>query len=162
ALLHRGPDQDGFLDRPGVALASRRLSIVGIADGKQPMANEDGSIHVVFNGELFDHAQLRARLGARGHRFHTHCDTEVIPHLWEEYREDMFDHLHGQFALALWDERLCRLILGRDRFGICPLFYTRQGDWLLFASEIKALLASGMVYARPDRRGINQVFTFFA
>jgi asparagine synthase (glutamine-hydrolysing) len=162
ALVHRGPDEEGFLNLPGISLASRRLSIVGLADGRQPIANEDGSVHVVFNGELFDHAQIRTRLEARGHRFHTHCDTEVIPHLWEEHREEMFDHLRGQFALALWDERRRRLILGRDRFGICPLYWTYRGDWLLFASEIKALLASGLVPARPDRRGINQVFTFFA
>jgi asparagine synthase (glutamine-hydrolysing) len=162
ALYHRGPDEDGFLDRPGLSLASRRLSIVGLTDGRQPVANEDGSVHVVFNGELFDHAEIRVQLEARGHRFCTRCDTEIIPHLWEEHQEGMFDHLRGQFALALWDESRCRLILGRDRFGICPLHWTRQGNWLLFASEIKALLASGLVAAQPDRRGINQVFTFFA
>lgn len=162
AILHRGPDEDGYLDRSGVSLASRRLSIVGLANGRQPIANEDESVHVVFNGELFDHAEVRARLESRGHRFHTRCDTEIIPHLWEEFHEGMFDHLHGQFALALWDQRRRCLILGRDRFGVCPLFWTRQGSWLLFASEIKALLASGMILARPERRGINQVFTFFA
>jgi asparagine synthase (glutamine-hydrolysing) len=162
AIVHRGPDEDGFLDLPGLSLASRRLSIVGLADGRQPISNEDGTIHVVFNGELYDHLAVRARLEARGHRFATHCDTEIVPHLWEEYQEGMLEHLHGQFALALWDARRRRLILVRDRFGICPLFWTRQGDWLLFASEIKALLASGMVPVRPNRRGINQVFTFFA
>jgi asparagine synthase (glutamine-hydrolysing) len=162
AIIHRGPDEDGFRDLPGVSLASRRLSIVGLADGRQPIANEDGTVHVVFNGELFDHAEVRANLVRRGHRFHTHCDTEIIPHLWEEYGERMFDHLRGQFALALWDARQRCLILARDRFGICPLFWTQQGSWLLFASEIKALLASGLVSARPDRRGINQMFTFFA
>jgi asparagine synthase (glutamine-hydrolysing) len=162
ALVHRGPDEDGFLDLPGVSLASRRLSIVGLNDGHQPIANESGSIHVVFNGELFEHLDIRAGLEKRGHRFHTHCDTEIVPHLWEEYGERMFDQLRGQFALALWDEQQGCLLLARDRFGICPLFWTRQGNWLLFASEIKALLASGLVSARPDRRGINQVFTFFA
>jgi asparagine synthase (glutamine-hydrolysing) len=162
ALFHRGPDEDGCLDVPGVSLASRRLSIVGLADGRQPIANEDGSVHVVFNGELFDHLEVRAWLEARGHRLHTHCDTEILPHLWEEHQEGMIAHLRGQFAFALWDTRRRQLVLARDRFGICPLFWTRQGDWLLFASEIKGLLASGMVPARPDRRGINQVFTFFA
>ena len=162
ALFHRGPDEDGFLQRPGIGLASRRLSIVGLADGRQPITNEDKSIHVVFNGELFEYPELRAELEARGHRFATHCDTEVIPHLWEQDEERMFDRLRGQFAFALWDQRQQRFLLGRDRFGICPLFWTRQGDWLLFASEIKALLASGMVEARPDVRGINHVFTFFA
>src|SRR5712671_4071611 len=89
ALFHRGPDEEGFLVRPGIALASRRLSIVGLADGQQPMANEDGSVSVVFNGELFDHAERRAELEGRGHRLRTHCDTEIIPHLWEEHQEDM-------------------------------------------------------------------------
>ena len=162
ALFHRGPDEEGFLQRPGLALASRRLSIVGLADGQQPMANEDRSVSVVFNGELFDHAERRAELVIRGHRLRTHCDTEIIPHLWEEHQEDMFKRLRGQFAIALWDERRRRLVLGRDRFGISPLYWTRQGDWLLFASEIKGLLASGMVTAKPDLRGIDQMFTFAA
>ena len=162
AIFHRGPDEEGYLQRPGLALGSRRLSIVGLADGQQPIANEDRSVTVVFNGELFDHLEKRAELEARGHRFLTHCDTEIIPHMWEENQEGMFERLRGQFALALWDERRNRLVLGRDRFGICPLYWTRQGEWLLFASEIKALLASGMVPARPDLRGIDHVFTFSA
>jgi asparagine synthase (glutamine-hydrolysing) len=162
ALFHRGPDEEGFLQRPGLALASRRLSIVGLADGQQPMSNEDRSVSVVFNGELFDHMERRAELAARGHRLHTHCDTEIIPHLWEDHQEGMFERLRGQFAIALWDERRRRLVLGRDRFGISPLYWTRQGDWLLFASEIKSLLASGMVTARPDLRGIDHMFTFAA
>ena len=140
AILHRGPDEDGFFERPGFSLASRRLSIVGLADGRQPIANEDGTIRVVFNGELFDYPERRAELEGRGHRFATHCHTELLPHLWEEYGEATFEHLRGQFALALWDERARRLYLARDRFGICPLHWTRQttadGDWLLFASEI--------------------------
>jgi asparagine synthase (glutamine-hydrolysing) len=166
AITHRGPDDDGYLDRPGLGLANRRLSIVGLADGRQPIYNEDRSVAVVYNGELFDYPELRVALEARGHRFRTHCDTELIPHLWEDHQEGMFEHLHGQFALALWDDRAQRLILARDRFGICPLYWTRAihdgGDWLVFASEIKALLASGLVDARPDRRGIDQVFNFFA
>ena len=165
-LIHRGPDEDGYLERAGLGFASRRLSIVGLADGRQPIANEDQSVFVVYNGELFDYPECRSRLEGRGHRFLTHCDTELIPHLWEDTREEMFDHLRGQFALALWDQRRNQVILARDRFGICPLYWTRQqydgGEWLLFASEIKALLASGMVPARPDPRGINHVFTFFA
>jgi asparagine synthase (glutamine-hydrolysing) len=166
ALYHRGPDEDGFLERPGLALASRRLSIVGLADGRQPIRNEDGSVAVVFNGELFEYPEMRAELAGRGHHFATHCDTEIVPHRWEDHQEEMFAHLRGQFALALWDERRQRLILARDRFGICPLYWTRQrgpdGEWLLFASEIKALLASGMVPARVDPRGLGHVFTFFA
>ena len=162
AIVHRGPDEEGYFQRPGVVLGSRRLSIVGLADGQQPVANEDRSVSVVFNGEFFDYPEKRAGLEARGHRLVTHCDTEIIPHLWEENQEGLFERLRGQFALALWDERRHRLVLARDRFGICPLYWTRQGEWLLFASEIKALLASGVVPARPDRRGIDHIFTFAA
>ena len=166
ALYHRGPDEDGYLERPGLSLASRRLSIVGLHDGRQPIFNEDRSHAVVFNGELFDYPEMRQQLMGRGHTFRTHCDTEIVPHLYEDHGHDMLERLRGQFALALWDERRRQLLLARDRFGICPLYWTRQttagGDWLLFASEIKGLLASGLVPARPDPRGINQVFTFFA
>jgi asparagine synthase (glutamine-hydrolysing) len=162
ALIHRGPDEEGFLHRPGVALASRRLSVVGLADGQQPVTNEDKDVFVVFNGELFDHPEQRAELAARGHRLHTHCDTEIIPHLWEESREIMFERLRGQFAIALYDVRRHQLTLGRDRFGISPLYWTQQGDWLLFASEIKGLLASGMVTPKADPRGIDHIFTYAA
>jgi asparagine synthase (glutamine-hydrolysing) len=162
AIVHRGPDEEGYFQQPGMVLGSRRLSIVGLADGQQPVANEDRSVSVVFNGEFFDYLERRAELEARGHRLVTHCDTEIVPHLWEETQEGVFESLRGQFALALWDERRHRLVLGRDRFGICPLYWTRQGDWLLFASEIKALLASGLVPARPDLRGIDHIFTFAA
>jgi asparagine synthase (glutamine-hydrolysing) len=165
ALRHRGPDDVGFLERPGLGLAVRRLSVVGLADGRQPVANEDGSVAAVFNGEAFDHPELRAALAARGHRLTTRCDTEVLPHLWEEDQEGMFAKLRGQFALALWDQRRGRLTLARDRFGVCPLHWARArrgGEWLLFASEAKALFASGLVEPRPDPRGIDQLFTFFA
>ncbi len=166
SIVHRGPDEDGFLERPGLGFASRRLSIVGLADGRQPISNEDRTVHVVFNGEFFDYPEAKARLEGRGHRFRTHCDTELIPHTWEDDQERMFDHLRGQFAIALWDEKRQCVLLARDRFGICPLYWTRQqtptGEWLLFASEIKALLASGMVDARVDRQGINHIFTFFS
>jgi asparagine synthase (glutamine-hydrolysing) len=162
AIYHRGPDEDGFLVQPGLAFASRRLSIVGLADGRQPIRNEDGSVAVVFNGELFDYPEMRVELEKRGHRFATHCDTELIPHRWEDHQEEFFPYLRGQFAFALWDSRQQRIILARDRFGICPLYWTRQGDWLLFASEIKALLASGMVEVKPDPQGVNHLFTFYA
>jgi asparagine synthase (glutamine-hydrolysing) len=166
AIVHRGPDEDGFLELPGLSFANRRLSIVGLSDGRQPIGNEDGTVKVVFNGELFDYPEQKVRLESRGHRFRTHCDTEVIPHLYEDHAEAVFGNLRGQFAVALLDERRGRVLIGRDRFGICPLYWTRQrsegGDWLLFASEIKALLASGMVDVRPDPRGINHLFTFFS
>src|SRR5258708_6462019 len=166
AIVHRGPDEDGYLEAPGLGFASRRLSIVGLFDGKQPIANEDRSVWVVYNGELFDYPERKAELEARGHIFRTHCDTELFPHLWEEYGEDMLVRLRGQFAFALWDSRQRCIILARDRFGICPLYWTTRrdadGEWLLFGSEIKALLASGMVEARADLRGIDQVFNFFS
>lgn len=165
ALYHRGPDEGGFLERDGVAFASRRLSIVGLKDGRQPLCNEDRSVWVVYNGELFDYPEMRAYLEAKGHRFRTSTDTELLPHLWEEHGERMFDHLRGQFAFALWDARRSILILACDRFGICPLYYTVRSDgegWsLVFASEIKGLFASGLVEARPDLRGLNHVFTFY-
>src|SRR5215472_12799104 len=101
ALFHRGPDEDGFLERPGLAFASRRLSIVGLADGRQPIWNEDRSVGVVFNGELFDYPEQRADLEKRGLRYATHCDTEIVPHRWEDHGEDFFTHLKGQFAFAL-------------------------------------------------------------
>src|SRR5262245_687425 len=162
AIVHRGPDEDGFLELPGPGFASRRLSIVGLFDGRQPIRNEDGSVAVVYNGELFDYPEMRSALEGRGHRFRTHCDTELIPHLWEDHQERMWDHLKGQFAVALYDDKRGRVVLGRDRFGICPLYWTRQGNWLLFGSEVKALLASGLVEARADPQGLNHLFTFFA
>src|SRR4051812_37699206 len=162
AITHRGPDEEGFLEEPGISLASKRLSIVDLADGQQPMTNEDRSICVVFNGELFDYVERREELIKEGHSFRTHCDTEIIPHLFEDHGEGMWERLRGQFAIALWDTRTRQLHLGRDRFGIAPLFWSRQGDWLLFASEIKSLLASGMVRPRPDRKGLDHVFTFSA
>src|SRR5690242_8457444 len=103
SIVHRGPDEEGRLLLPGLGLASRRLSIVGLADGRQPIFNEDKSVAVVYNGELFDYPEQRAALQARGHTFRTHCDTEIIPHLWEEHAEDTFERLRGQFAVALWD-----------------------------------------------------------
>ena len=166
ALFHRGPDEEGYYEHGPVGLASRRLSIVGLKDGQQPLYNEDRSIAVVFNGELFDYPESRAELESRGHVFRTHTDTELIPHRWEELQEKTFEKLRGQFAISLWDDKRKVLLLARDRFGICPLFWTRQTrngqDWLLFASEIKGILASGMVEAKADRRGLNHIFTFFA
>src|SRR3954470_21237264 len=124
AIVHRGPDDDGYLERSGVGLANRRLSIVGLADGKQPIANEDRSVWCVFNGEFFEYPEVRARLEAKGHQFRTHTDTELIPHLWEEYGEGLVDHLKGQFAFCVHDTRKQTLFLARDRFSICPLYWT--------------------------------------
>jgi asparagine synthase (glutamine-hydrolysing) len=161
AIAHRGPDDEQFYAEPGVSLGARRLSIVDLAGGRQPISNEDESIWVAFNGELFEYPELRKELLARGHQLATRCDTEAWVHLYEDLGEDMFSKARGQFAVSLWDRPNRTLILGRDRVGICPLYYAERDGWLLWASEIKALLASGMVDARPDVRGIDHVFSFF-
>lgn len=162
ALWHRGPDEDGYLLRPGFGFANRRLSIVGLGDGSQPIFNEDGTVAVVYNGELFDFPERKAELQAKGHVFRTHTDTELIVHLYEEYGEGVFEQLKGQYAVALIDFTKRTIFLARDRVGICPLHWTRQGDWIFFGSEIKALLASGAVDAAIDPRGLDHLFTFFA
>ena len=162
ALLHRGPDDDGFLVAPGIGLANRRLSIVGLSDGRQPIFNEDESVAVVCNGELFDFPERRQGLEAKGHVFRTHTDSEIILHLYEEHGEDLFQHLNGQFAFVLVDFKRRIVLLARDRVGICPLFWSRQGDFLYFGSEIKALIASGAVMPKADARGLDHLFTFFA
>jgi asparagine synthase (glutamine-hydrolysing) len=166
AIVHRGPDEDGYLERDGLHLANRRLSIVGLDDGKQPISNEAGTVHTVFNGEFFDHPEKRQALEGKGHTFRTHTDTELIPHLWEEHGVGFLEHLRGQFAFCLWDQASDEFVLARDRAGICPLFYAHRKhdgtDWLLFASEMKALFASGLVEPKADRQGLNHVFTYFA
>lgn len=162
AIVHRGPDENGFLVRPGLALASRRLSIVGLQDGQQPIFNEDGTVAVVYNGELFDYPEQRHRLEGLGHVFRTGSDTEVLVHLWEEHGRDMFGHLRGQFAFALVDFRQGVVILARDQLGICPLYWAKRNGQFYFGSEIKALLASGMVAAALDPVGVDHVFSFFA
>src|SRR5262245_3717882 len=162
SLVKRGPDEEGYLAARGVGLASRRLSIVGVTDGRQPVFNEDRSVVAVYNGELFDHVELRRELSARGHVVRTSSDSELLVHLWEDHGEQMFSRLQGQFAFALVDVRRRQVILGRDRVGICPLYWARTGDgWLVFASEIKALLASGLVPRAADLDGLDNIFTFF-
>ena len=161
AIAHRGPDDEQFHIEPGVALGARRLSIIDLAGGRQPLSNEDGSVWVAFNGELFEYPELRTELLGRGHRLATRCDTEAWVHLYEDMGEAMFDKARGQFAVSLWDRNARTLILGRDRVGICPLYYAEVDGWLLWGSEIKALLASGMVAARADVKGIDHLFTFF-
>jgi asparagine synthase (glutamine-hydrolysing) len=141
AIAHRGPDDEGFHLRGPIGLASRRLSIIDPEGGHQPIANEDGSVWVVFNGEIYNHQSLRRGLEARGHRFSTRSDTEVIVHLYEEEGESCVEALHGMFAFALWDEREGVLVLARDRLGQKPVFYSESGGAFRFASEVKALLA---------------------
>ncbi len=161
AIAHRGPDDEHIHIEPGVALGARRLSIIDLAGGRQPIPNEDRSIWVAFNGELFEYPELRKDLLAGGHRLATRCDTEAWVHLYEDLGARMFEKARGQFAVSLWDRNTRTLILGRDRVGICPLYYTLADGWLLWGSEIKALLASGLVAARPDAKGIDHLFTFF-
>ena len=161
AIAHRGPDDESFHFEPGVALGARRLSIVDLSGGRQPLCNENGQTWVAFNGELFDYPELQRDLQARGHTLQTKCDTECWVHLYEDYGSAMFDHTKGQYAVSLWDRPGNTLILGRDRAGIVPLYYTEVDGWLLWASEIKALLRSGMVSARIDPKGIDHLFSFF-
>jgi asparagine synthase (glutamine-hydrolysing) len=138
-LLHRGPDSDGvFLDGP-VGLAARRLAIIDLQTGDQPIANEDGTVHVVQNGELYNYPELRAELERAGHRFRTHCDTEVLVHLYEQEGPAFARRLRGMFAVALWDSTRRRLVLARDRYGIKPLYYRADADGLDFASELRSL-----------------------
>ncbi len=164
ALRHRGPDGSGvYLDpRAAVGLGHTRLSIVDLAGGAQPMTNEDRTVWVSFNGEIFNYIELRETLIKAGHRFRTHSDTEVIVHAYEEYGDDFVQQLNGQFAIALWDVIKRRLLLIRDRVGILPLFYTVQNGRLLFASEIKAILPLLPVAPRLSAPALDQTFTFWA
>ena len=161
-LHHRGPDGYGFHVAPGIGLAHARLSIIDLATGDQPIRNERGDVWTVFNGEIFNYVELRADLIARGHRFYTQSDTEVIVHLYDRYGDAFVDHLNGQFAIALWDARRQRLVLARDRAGIRPLFHTRARGGVWFASEIKALLAVLPERATLDPRGLAEALTFWA
>jgi asparagine synthase (glutamine-hydrolysing) len=161
AIAHRGPDDEQIHVEPAVALGARRLSIVDLAGGRQPISNENGSIWVTQNGELFEYPELQSELRERGHRLATRCDTELWVHLYEDRGEGVFAKARGQFAVALWDRNSRTLILGRDRVGICPLYYAQADGWLLWGSEIKALLSSGLIAARPDPKGIDLFFNTF-
>ena len=140
-IVHRGPDDDGFFVEENVGLAMRRLSIIDIQTGHQPLSNEDGDVWIVFNGEIYNHQDLRKDLESRGHRYRTKSDTETIVHLYEEYGSECVEHLRGMFAFAIWDRRKRRLFIARDRLGIKPLYYRFDGRTLLFGSEIKTILA---------------------
>ncbi|HEX2385785.1 MAG TPA: asparagine synthase (glutamine-hydrolyzing), partial [Candidatus Binatia bacterium] len=151
ALRHRGPDGAGSWVEGPVGLGHRRLSIVDLAGGHQPMTNEDGSLWITYNGEIYNHAELRPGLEAKGHRYATRSDTETILHLYEEEGERCVEKFQGMFAFAVWDKKRRRLLLARDRLGIKPLYYAINGDELLFASEIKAILAAGSIRAEFNR-----------
>lgn len=155
-LAHRGPDDKGIYLAPGVALGHRRLSIIDLRpEGRQPMANEDGTVQIVFNGEIYNFAEQYQWLGARGHRFRSRTDTEVIIHLYEELGVRCLERLRGMFAFAIWDERTRRLFLARDRLGKKPLFYHFDGNRMLFASEAKAILTYPGFVAQPDPAAID-------
>jgi asparagine synthase (glutamine-hydrolysing) len=143
SIAHRGPDDEHAHFEPGLAMGVRRLAIVDLTGGRQPIGNEDGTIWVAYNGELFNYAEILPNLLARGHRLATRCDTEAWVHLYEDYGERLFEHVNGQFALALWDRGERTLILARDRMGVCPLYYAESNGLLLWGSEVKALLAWG-------------------
>ena len=161
ALRHRGPDGTGIFTDGAVGLGHARLSIIDIAGGRQPMCNEDGSLWITCNGEIFNHVELRHYLVNKGHLFSTRSDTEVILHLYEEEGEDCVHRLNGQWAFAIWDARKHQLMLSRDRMGILPLFYTRTHDAYLWSSEIKGLFAHPSVDRTLDLEALNQIFTFW-
>ncbi len=162
-LRHRGPDGFGFFQDRRAGLAHARLSIIDLEGGWQPIHNEDRSLWIVFNGEIFNYPELRQELVGRGHRFATSSDTEVIIHLYEEKGEDCLEELNGQFAIALYDQGRQRLFLARDRMGIRPLFYTVHGNRLLFASEIKAIFAADPSLERAiDPLVLQEIFTFWS
>lgn len=171
SLAHRGPDDSGIYHRfphqhgpygtvPGVGLGHRRLSIIDLSGGHQPLANEDETVWTAFNGEIFNFQSLRARLEGAGHTFRTHCDTEVIVHLFEDEGVDAFSHFNGMFAIAIWDQRHRRIMLGRDRLGQKPLYYCVHGDRLLFGSELKALLQVPGLPREIDPGAIDAYLTY--
>ncbi len=159
SIRHRGPDDDGFLAESGAGLAFRRLAIVDVAAGHQPLANEDGTVWIAYNGEIYNHLALRRELEAAGHRYRTHADTETIVHAYEQWGEDCVRRLDGMFAFALWDRARRRMFVARDRVGIKPLYWTRAGRGWAFASEIKALLAFPGVERRPRVDGVVEHLT---
>jgi asparagine synthase (glutamine-hydrolysing) len=158
-LRHRGPDATGQFVAGPAALGVQRLSIVDVAGGHQPFSNEDGSIVAVQNGELYNHDELRASLRADGHAFRSRCDTEIIPHLYERYGTSFMRHLRGKFGIAVWDERNRRAVITRDRLGIKPLYWAQAGDLVVFASELKSLLASGLIDSALDYEAIDAYLT---
>lgn len=160
AIVHRGPDDAGYWEGSQISLGMRRLSIVDLETGQQPVFNEDDTIGVVFNGEIYNHPELRLELEQRGHRFRTHhSDTEVLVHLYEELGDTFLHRLNGMFAIAIWDGLRRRLLLARDRAGIKPLYYCFAAGRLLFASEIKSLLAHPTVRREPDYRALYHYFS---
>jgi asparagine synthase (glutamine-hydrolysing) len=156
-LAHRGPDEAGLYCDDHAGLAHRRLSIVDLAQGHQPLANEDGTVHVAFNGEIYNHADIRPDLESAGHRYRTRCDTETIVHAYEQWGDACVERFRGMFAFAVWDSRRRRLLLARDRMGIKPLYWTVVDGRLVFGSEVKAILESGLIRADANDRAIPEL-----
>jgi asparagine synthase (glutamine-hydrolysing) len=160
AMRHRGPDDEGFLVEPGVALGMRRLSIIDLSTGHQPIHNEQKTVWVVFNGEIYNYLELRRALEAAGHRFYTASDTETIVHGYEEWGEAVFARLRGMFGIALWDAPRRTLLLARDRAGIKPLYYEEHGGRLFFGSEAKCLLATAEVPRAIDPAALDHYLAY--
>ena len=160
AMRHRGPDDEGFYVEGNVGLGMRRLSVIDLSTGQQPISNEDGSIWIVFNGEIYNFAQLRTELEGRGHEFSTSTDTEVIVHAYEDYGPRCVEKLNGMFAFAIWDARERKLVLARDRVGIKPLYYYAGAQCLIFGSEIKAILEHAQVPRELDLEALDAFLTF--
>ena len=159
-MAHRGPDDEGFYTDGPLGIGMRRLSIVDLATGHQPISNEDGSLWIVFNGEIYNHLGLREQLIAHGHSYRTHSDTETIIHLYEEYGRECVQHLRGMFAFAIWDSKKKTLFLARDRLGIKPLYYKLTPERLLFGSEIKVVLAHGGIRTGFNRAALPEFLAF--
>ncbi len=160
-MQHRGPDGEGFYYNDKVSLGMRRLSIIDLWTGDQPMYNEDKSIVIIFNGEIYNYRKLRKQLEEKGHRFYTNSDTESIVHLYEEYGIDCVQHLEGMFAFAVWDKKRQRLFVGRDRLGVKPLYYYHKDGKFVFASEIKVILASGLVPKELDKEAVYHYLSYY-
>lgn len=161
-MAHRGPDDESYFDSARATLGFRRLAIIDVAGGQQPLSNEDGTIQVVFNGEIYNHRALRRQLEARGHRLRSGSDGEVLAHLYEDRGEALVDDLNGIFAFALWDERRGRVLLARDPNGVKPLYYAESPGRTVFASEIKALVAGGLMSTALDPEAVAQYLTYQA
>ena len=159
SLRHRGPDDEGIFVGSGIGLGHRRLSIIDVAGGHQPISNEDGTIWVMFNGEIYNYADLRQELLSRGHRFTTRSDTEAIVHLYEDYGEECFARLRGMFAIVIWDSNERRLLLARDRLGKKPLYYYADRNRIIFGSELKAILAADAIPRAVDPLAVSDYFS---
>lgn len=160
AIIRRGPDESGFYKNESISMGMRRLSIIDLSGGTQPIFNEDGSIVVVFNGEIYNHKILKAQLEALGHSFKTHSDTEVLVHLYEEYGDKMFSHLRGMFAFCIWDNNKQEGIVARDHFGIKPLYYTLENNQLAFGSELKTLVNTGIIEKTINYQAVDMFLAF--